>query len=131
MPSGPVVLVVDDDPDVREITAILLREAGYVVKEAGSGHQARDMLAAGPVGLALVDYAMPMMSGHEFARLARQIQPNLPVIYVTGAADTPAPGEPQSHDPVVMKPYARAALLRIVRDKVLRMPGPRLSFTRP
>jgi hypothetical protein len=30
-----------------------------------------------------------------------------------------------------MKPYARAALLRIVRDKVLRMPGPRLSFTRP
>jgi PAS domain S-box-containing protein len=129
--GGGTILVVDDDPDVREITAILLREAGYVVKEAGSGHQARDMLTAGPVGLALVDYAMPMMSGHEFARLARQIQPNLPVIYVTGAADTPAPGEPQSHDPVVMKPYARAALLRIVRDKVLRMPGPRLSFTRP
>ena len=116
LPTRPAaaasVLVVDDDPDVREIAATFLREAGYVVQEAGSGPKARDMLAAGPVRLALVDYAMPMMSGLEFVRLARQIQPNLPVIYVTGAADTPALREWGNHDPVVMKPYARAALLR-------------------
>ena len=59
-----------------------------VVREAGSGAEARDILAAGPICLALVDYAMPIMSGFEFARLARSIQPDLPVIYVTGAADT-------------------------------------------
>ncbi len=73
--GGGTVLVVDDDPDVREIAAIFLREAGYAVKEAGSGPEGHDVLAAGPVCLALVDYAMPMMSGPEFVRLARSIHP--------------------------------------------------------
>jgi CheY-like chemotaxis protein len=115
-----IVLVVDDDPDVREIAATYLTEAGYVVKEAGSGPEARDILASGPVCLALVDYAMPMMSGYEFVRLARRIQPILPVIYVTGAVDSLAPGELQSGDPIVMKPYSRAALLKLVGELVLR-----------
>jgi PAS domain S-box-containing protein len=116
-----VVLVVDDDPDVREIAAIFLREAGYSVKEAGSGPEALTMLASDQICLALVDYAMPMMSGVEFARLARQSQPNLPVVYVTGAADSLV-GSDQP-DPVVMKPYARATLLKIVRELVLRTPA--------
>jgi CheY-like chemotaxis protein len=111
--------VIDDDPDVRQIAAFFLREAGYVVREAGSGAEARDILAAGPVSLALVDYAMPMMSGHEFACLARQIQPDLPVVYLTGAADRLLPGALPMGDPVVMKPYARASLLRIVRERTL------------
>jgi PAS domain S-box-containing protein len=112
------ILVVDDDPDVREIAAALLREAGYVVKEAASGPEARDILASGPIGLALVDYAMPMMSGLQFVRLAREIQPNLPVAYLTGAADRLTPGELRSQDPIVMKPYSRAALLKIVRELI-------------
>ncbi len=118
---GGVVLVVDDDPDVREIAAIFLREAGYAVKEAGSGPEALTMLADGPVCLALVDYAMPMMSGVEFVRLARQRQPNLPVAYVTGTADAFGGSDPP--DQVVMKPYARAALLKMVRELVLRTPA--------
>ena len=117
--GGGTILVIDDDPDVRQIAAFFLREAGYVVREAGSGAEARDILAAGPVSLALVDYAMPMMSGHEFACLARQIQPDLPVVYLTGAADRLLPGALPMGDPVVMKPYARASLLRIVRERTL------------
>jgi signal transduction histidine kinase len=117
-----VVLVVDDEPEVRAIAAAFLREAGYVVEEAGSGFAARAIVAAGPVYLALVDYAMPMMSGYEFVRLARQIQPELPVIYVTGAADALSLRE-QAHDPIVMKPYSRAALLKIVHELLLRTPA--------
>ncbi len=113
-----LVLVVDDDADARQIAAIFLREAGYVVEEAGSGREARDILAAGPVCLALVDYAMPMMSGSEFVHLARQIQPHLAVIYVTGAADTSALRE-QARDPIVMKPYSSATLLEAVRAVML------------
>ena len=116
--NGGVVLLVDDDPDVREIAAAFLTDAGYIVKSAGSGPQAREMLLAGPVGLALVDYAMPIMSGFEFVRLAREIQPGLPVVYVTGAADTLAPGELQPRDPVLMKPYSSTALLKLVREMV-------------
>ncbi len=74
-------------------------------------------LRRGAVSLALVDYAMPMMSGTEFVRLARDIQPDLPVIYVTGAAD--ALEQDRVSDPVIMKPYTRAALLRIVRELAL------------
>jgi CheY-like chemotaxis protein len=117
-----VVLVVDDEPAVRAIAADFLREAGYVVQEAASGSVAREMVAAGSVCLALVDYAMPMMSGCEFVRLARQIQPDLPVIYVTGAADALSQRE-QGHDPIVMKPYSRAALLKIVRETMQRSPA--------
>ena len=122
--NGGVVLVVDDNQDVREITAILLREAGYLVREAGSGPEALDKLASGQVSLAVVDYAMPMMSGLEFVRLARQRQPDLPVLYVTGAADSLAPAGSRSPDPVVMKPYARATLLKMVREQMLRRPPP-------
>jgi CheY-like chemotaxis protein len=116
--QGGTILLVDDDPGVRDIAAIVLREAGYVVREAGNAAEARDILAAGPVNLALVDYAMPIMSGYEFVRLARSIQPNLPVIYVTGAADPLGTGEAPLDDPIVMKPYARATLLRAVRAAV-------------
>jgi PAS domain S-box-containing protein len=113
------ILLVDDNPDVREIAAFFLREAGYIVREAASGPQARDILAAGPVSLALVDYAMPTMSGHEFVFLARQMQPNLPVVYLTGAADRLVTGTLPVGDPVLMKPYVRASLLKIVRERVL------------
>ena len=117
-----VVLVVDDEPEVRAIAATFLREAGYVVEEAGSGPEARDVVAAGPVCLALVDYAVPMMSGSEFVRLARQIQPDLPVIYVTGAADALSLGE-QVRDPIVRKPYSRATLLKVVHEMVQSVPA--------
>lgn len=119
---GGVVLVVDDDPDVREVTAIFLREAGYVVKEAASGPEALDKLASGQISLAVVDYAMPMMSGVEFVRLARLRQPNLPILYVTGAAEALPPANSGPIDPVVMKPYARATLLKLVRELMLRLP---------
>jgi PAS domain S-box-containing protein len=112
---GGSVLVVDDDPDARQVAVMLLREAGYVVKEAGSGAEGKGILATGPVSLALVDYAMPMMSGFEFVRLAREIQPNLPVVYVTGAADTLTQRD-RASDPIIIKPYLRATLLKIVGD---------------
>ena len=117
--DGGTVLVVDDDPEVRGLAAIFLREAGYSVREAGSGPEARDIVAATPISLALVDYAMPMMSGYEFVRVARQRQPNLPVIYVTGAADALEPGRLPPGDPILMKPYSRASLLKIVRERAL------------
>jgi PAS domain S-box-containing protein len=117
--GGATLLVVDDDPDVREIAAIILREAGYVVREAGSGHEACDILARGPVSLALVDYAMPMMSGYEFAGLAREIQSNLPIVYVTGAVDVLGADQQALGDPVIVKPYSRATLLRTVREMAL------------
>jgi CheY-like chemotaxis protein len=121
-PAGQgTVLVVDDEPDVREIAAIFLRQAGYSVHEAGNGQEATEILVQGRVNLALVDYAMPMMSGVEFARVAREIQPDLPIVYITGAINIPGSDGEALGDPVVVKPYSRATLLKIVREMALSL----------
>jgi len=58
------ILLVDDNDDVREITALLLRDSGYNVLEASSGNAALDLLDAHhAIDLLVVDFAMPKMSG--------------------------------------------------------------------
>ncbi len=82
------ILVVDDDPDVRWITAEDLREIGYVVTEADSGRAALTYLERNdPCDLAVVDLAMPGLSGLDTVRLARRTRPNLKVLFSSGYAD--------------------------------------------
>ncbi|MCK6454412.1 MAG: ATP-binding protein [Alphaproteobacteria bacterium] len=89
--AGCNVLLVDDDTDVREVTAAMLSELGYNVAVAGSGAAALDRIARDPsIALVLVDYAMPGMSGAEVARQAQAKRPRLPVLFVTGYADRSA-----------------------------------------
>ena len=87
----PVVLLVDDDSAVREITAGMLDELGYAVVEAGSGGAALEILQQRPdVDLMLLDFAMPGMNGAEVAREAITRRPHLPIVFVTGYADVEA-----------------------------------------
>lgn len=109
-----IVLVVDDDADVRQIAVEILSAQGFHVEQAESGEDAlRILQSGGNVDLAVVDYAMPRMSGVEFVETAREIQPHLPVIYVSGYADPEA--IPQDVDTtIVKKPYRAAELLHAV-----------------
>ena len=87
----PVVLLVDDDSAVREITAGMLDELGYEVLEAGSGGAALETLQQRPdIDLMLLDFAMPGMNGAEVAREASARRPDLPIVFVTGYADVDA-----------------------------------------
>ncbi|MDO8914287.1 MAG: response regulator [Phenylobacterium sp.] len=87
----PVVLLVDDDSAVREITAGMLDELGYCVVEAGSGGAALETLQQRPdIDLMLLDFAMPGMNGAEVAREAITRRPHLPIVFVTGYADVEA-----------------------------------------
>src|SRR5258705_10087854 len=62
MPSR--VMVVDDDPDIREVLWTLLREEGYEMTAAGDGEQALRMLESGAIpDLAIVDLMMPVLNG--------------------------------------------------------------------
>jgi CheY-like chemotaxis protein len=81
---GKVVLVVDDDEDVLEITAEVLRTHGYHVVTAVHAQAGLRLLAEVSVDLLLTDVMMPGMNGFEFARLAREVQPEVRVICVTG-----------------------------------------------
>ena len=106
--SRPVLLVVDDDTGVREVTATRLTEAGYAVREAASGLQALAALDADAnVDLVVLDFAMPGMNGAEASGEIRKRWPTMPVLFVTGFADTAALAEAGADgaDAIVLKPY--------------------------
>ena len=102
---GALILLVDDDQSVREITALLLQDMGHSVLEAASGGVALDLLEREPnIDLMLVDFAMPGMNGAEVAQQARDEQPNLPILFVTGFADRAAlAGVSEAH--IISKPF--------------------------
>lgn len=104
-PKGAIVLLVDDDGAVREVTAAMLRDLGYGVFEAGSGGAALDLLERNAhVALVLLDFAMPGMNGAELAREIRTRRPGLPVLFATGYAD--ASGLAGIHqDQIIRKPF--------------------------
>ena len=104
------VLLVDDDSAVREVTAGILQDLGYGVIEAGSGGAALDVLDRhADIDLLLVDFAMPGMNGAEVAREVHARRPGLPVLFVTGYADTEALAA-AGDDGMLRKPFAEKEL---------------------
>nr|WP_294501015.1 PAS domain-containing protein [uncultured Rhodopila sp.] len=116
--SNATVLIVDDEAGVREVNAIILEEDGYAVRQADSGEAALAAIQDGHFDLALVDYAMPGMRGTEFVRRARQRQPDLRVVYVTGNAEPLVADLDDHRDPVLAKPYSPGVLLAAVQDSL-------------
>jgi len=87
------VLVVEDEPLVRMLTAHLLRRAGgFDVLEARTGDEALDFLANGhDVALMLTDIRMKGINGIDLARRVRSSHPKLPILFVTGEKVLGAP----------------------------------------
>ena len=107
-----VVLVVDDDDAVREVTAGLLTDLGYNVVEAGSGGAALDMIERhGEISAVVLDFAMPGMNGADLARELRARRPRVPILFATGYADAEALTGVGDHQ-IVHKPFVQAELAR-------------------
>jgi CheY-like chemotaxis protein len=114
------ILLVDDDSAVREVTAALLEETGYVVLQVGSGGAALDLLDRHPkIDLVLLDFAMPGMSGAEVARQIQQRLPGLPILFVTGYADKTALGD-ISEEALIKKPFIDDELTRKVHSALIK-----------
>ncbi|WP_462118693.1 response regulator [Methylorubrum extorquens] len=129
--STPVLLVVDDDAEVREVTATRLVETGYDVREAGSGLQALAFLEADPcIDLIVIDFAMPGMNGAEAATEIRRRWPALPVLFVTGFADTDALAQAGvvGADGIVQKPFRDGELERKVAGMLSARQAPGLRL---
>jgi signal transduction histidine kinase len=102
---GAVILLVDDDSAVREVTSSILEDLGYVVLKVGSGGAALDLLDRQPnIDLALLDFAMPGMSGVEVACQVQVKYPKIPVLFVTGYADKLEFGD-VGEDRIIKKPF--------------------------
>jgi CheY-like chemotaxis protein len=88
--SAPVILLVEDDPAVRDIARQVLEHAGYHVVHCTNGQQALHAVAnlRSNVGLLLTDLVMPGMNGIELAKRLHAEQPNLATVFMSGHADT-------------------------------------------
>jgi two-component system, cell cycle sensor histidine kinase and response regulator CckA len=88
VPSIGPVLVVDDEEPVLKFVDRVLREAGYKTVTATNGPEAIETAKRiGPLGALVTDVMMPGMSGDELARILRQTEPSLKVLYLTGYSD--------------------------------------------
>jgi CheY-like chemotaxis protein len=107
------ILVVEDDPFVREMTVAGLKDAGYEVIEAASGTQALTLLNTGLVLDALLtDIRLPGANGWAVARAYRERLPELPVVYVTGYSEQTQP-VPQGI--IISKPYRITEVISVLR----------------
>ena len=115
--SCEVVLVVEDNPDVRELTMQRVEGLGYVVREAESGAAAIRILESGEdVQLVLSDIVMAGgVSGYDVARWVAQNAPQIKVLLTTGYAAEETQSESQK-GAILRKPYKRDELARALHD---------------
>jgi CheY-like chemotaxis protein len=113
---NPSVLIVDDEFGLADITADLLREAGYEVRLAINGKLGLDSLAAHPADLVLTDLMMPVMDGPEMIRRMRA-DPRfaaIPAVLMTALPEAIPEGDSALHDAVLIKPFSLAEVLEVV-----------------
>jgi CheY-like chemotaxis protein len=121
-PLGLNVLLVEDDDLIRSDTAQLLHDIGHVVIEAGSAEEAMAMLQTKAVDVVITDLGLPGMSGAEFAAQAREVRPDVGIVFATGAGEPPVLGGGGTASAVILrKPYdgaGIAAALKAVRARI-------------
>jgi excisionase family DNA binding protein len=91
--SGPVVLVVDDDPNLREFVRINLELEGYSVREAGGAEEALSAIDDQAPALVLLDVVMPGVDGWQMLQRMQERYGSIPVIMFSGKVEEPIPGD--------------------------------------
>ncbi|MBI1926084.1 response regulator [Candidatus Poribacteria bacterium] len=110
------VLVVDDEPLVREIITEFLKREGHTFETAANGREGLEKFQTSLFNLVITDRAMPEMSGDQFAAAIKAITPHKLIIMLTGFGQLMnATGElPEGVDVVLTKPIASPALRRAI-----------------
>ena len=108
------ILIVDDEPALREITQEILTMAGYEVLIADTGDAALNILASETVDLLLSDIIMPQMSGYELAKIVSEKYPTIKIQLASGySSEQPLQQEPLQN-PILRKPFRAAELLNTI-----------------
>jgi two-component system, OmpR family, phosphate regulon response regulator PhoB len=107
----PTILVADDEPEIRELVAYRLSQAGYAVVQARDGEEAFRLVAGQVPDMAVLDVMMPRLNGFEFSRRFRRspATQRLPVLLMA--------------DGYLTKPFSPDELLARVEDLLARRPA--------
>jgi CheY-like chemotaxis protein len=79
------VLVVDDDPDIRELLFTALEDEGFEVVPAGNGHEALAIIETFRPDVIVLDLMMPVMDGWQFAAELRSRDEDIPIVLLSAA----------------------------------------------
>lgn len=109
------VLVVEDDPSVREVVQIMLQRGGHRTIEAADGHEAVETVGQRreEIDVILLDVMMPRMTGHEAFPAIRAIAPDMPVVFFSGydREEVAAHLGGTAHTAFLPKPFDKEGLL--------------------
>lgn len=123
-PSALRVMLVDDHAGVRVTTAALLQDMGHEVVEAPDGPRMLDLLRAAPdrFDLIISDYAMPLISGSEGIRQARETCPDIPAVLITGYAEAASISGRPSDVHILLKPFSPDQFAGAIASAMSRRP---------
>jgi two-component system phosphate regulon response regulator PhoB len=118
------ILVVDDDPAIREMLQLTLGGAGFETQAAGSTAEARRIIETTPPDLILLDWMLPGQSGYEFARsqFMDTSRPPIPIIMLTarGQTEDKVAALEAGADDYVSKPFSIGELLARIKAVLRR-----------
>ena len=117
MPDVPIVLLVEDDEPLQDIVRDALKDGGFDLLTTASGEEAVTLLGSGVVKYSalVTDINLPgSTNGWGIARQAREIDPALPVVYMTGAAADEWSSQGVPNSILLQKPFAPAQLITAV-----------------
>jgi DNA-binding NtrC family response regulator len=122
MPEKGRILIVDDDPSIRQTMSVILQREGYAVDTAENGEEAIGKSEANSYTLALIDVRLPDLEGTRLLTLLRETVPRMVKIMVTGypVIDNAIDAISRGADGYLTKPVSKEKLLKTVTEQLMK-----------